>query len=163
MSTSINCFEIPDSTVQSATAAFYTIPAQRYAIMRAMVEGASATIAINGVVVLSSQRTTWSTMASSLSPRIVNHSTGNGMRSIAPIAPSSGSSAWQIPGSLNQVPAGSSTVGFLADLGDAFTNGTGADTTSLSQTFKLREGTTVAGAGTARYHIENYKIPGATI
>lgn len=168
MATSINTAEIPVSIVASATAASYTVPSDRYAIVRGQVK-AGGTLSIGGVVVLGSD--TWAVITSS-----------NGL--------------WRMPGQAAALPGGTSaytngamitgdravggsgttiaawaTQG-IANANGAFTSYTGTvnavavfsnDTarTSDAATFKVPAGTVIVGAGDSRYMIELYRIPGS--
>ncbi len=157
MSTSINTSEIPVSTVQSATAASYTVAADRYAIVRGQVKN-GGTLSIGGVVVLSSD--TWSVVANNVSPRTIRMG-GAGFKSISvPLTSNQTAISSYIPNAGNlfvdQIRTSSSSY---TDDGDAFTNSTAR--TSDSGTFKVPAGTVIVGSGDARYHIELYRIPGS--
>lgn len=139
--TSINALEIPVSTVQSATAASYTIPANRYAIVRASVHR-GGTLSINGVVVMTSSDLTWNTLSSNVSPVVINNNSGG--------ARPAGFAVYT-DGQNSPVSAG-----------DAFTNATArAFSSQQATTFKVPTGATIVGTGDARYHIELYREPGA--
>lgn len=142
MATSINTAEIPVSTVQSATAASYTVPSDRYAIVRGGVHR-GGTLSINGTVVLFSEDTSWSTISVGTSLTVTNSpndlGSGNG-------------------GYLQVTRSGAGGT----NLGSAFTNSTARAFSSQHETtFKVPAGTVIVGSGTARYHIELYKIPGS--
>lgn len=159
MATSINTAEIPVSIVASATAASYTVPSDRYAIVKAQVK-TGGTLSIGGVVVLGSD--TWSVITSS-----------NGMWR------SQGSAVWQTGGTAGTysvsrgVTVTSASVSPSAGtyIGDTYGPNTnvslvsvfGNDTARTSNTaqFKVPAGTVIVGAGDARYMIELYRIPGS--
>lgn len=180
MATSINTAEIPVSIVASATAASYTVPSDRYAIVRGQVK-AGGTLSIGGVVVLGSD--TWSVITSSNglwrmpgTPTFNNASVTNtngyatGMLPVGGIAPGSGvavlstgtnttptlgsNDASNIRWSLTTMTA-SQTVSPVA----VFANDTAR--TSNAATFKVPAGTVIVGAGDSRYMIELYRIPGS--
>lgn len=65
MPTSINALEVPVATVSSSSGASYTIPAQRYAIVRVQVSG-GGTYSVDGATILRS--TSWSVIRSNASP-----------------------------------------------------------------------------------------------
>ena len=139
MATSINTAEIPVSTIQSATAASYTIPADRYAIVRAGVHR-GGTLSINGTVVLFSEDTSWNAIASATAVGV------------------SGNSGNSASGNFLQVTSGGGGV----NQGNIFTNSTARAFSSQHETtFKVPAGTVIVGSGTARYHIELYRIPGS--
>lgn len=136
MATSINAMEVPVSTVQSSTAASYTIPADRYAIVRAGVHR-GGTFSINGTVVLFSEDTSWNAQA-------VNSSTLT--------YGSAGGSGATLAVSTNTPTGGTAT----------FTNSTARAFSSQHETtFKVPPGTVIVGSGTARYHVELYRVPGS--
>lgn len=150
--------EVPVSTVQSATAASYTVAADRYAIVRAQVKG-GGTLSIGGVVVLGSD--TWSTIVNNISPRTMRIS-ASGLKSLAvPLsAGGQGATAVYTPGSGSAyVDHPRVTAWSYTDDGDTFSNATAR--TSDTGTFKVPPGTVIVGAGDARYHIELYRIPGS--
>jgi len=136
MATAINTMEIPVSTVQSATAASYTVPADRYAIVRAGVHR-GGTFSINGTVVLFSEDLSWSAQAVNNSPFTYSLAAGSG-----------GSLT-----STSTTPTGGSA---------AYTNATARAFSSPHETtFKVPPGTVIVGSGTARYHVELYRVPGS--
>jgi len=143
--------EIPISTIQSATAASYTIPSDRYAIIRAQVK-AGGTLSIGGIVVLGSD--TWNAIASNASPITITQSGVLGPGLSIPM--NSGTSP-----ALSQATSFGSTGGGspLSSSGATFTNSSAR--TSDAQTFKVPPGTVIVGTGDARYFIELYKIPGS--
>lgn len=137
--TSINAMEVPVSTIQSATAASYTIPADRYAIIRAGVHK-GGTLSINGTVVLYSELLTWDAIKSVQTPEIWLDSSAsqNSLR----------------------VTGGNSTPSTYVN--PVFANNTASAFSSPHETtFKVPPGTVVVGTGTARYHIELYRVPGS--
>ncbi len=130
--------EVPISIVKSATAASYTVPADRYAIVRAGVHR-GGTLSIDGVAVMFSEDFSWNTLASANSPLTVTEaSAGNAM---------------------NTANGNNSSTGTV---GAMFTNGTArAFSSQHATTFKVPPGTVIVGSGTARYLIELYKVPGS--
>lgn len=135
MATSINAMEIPVSTIKSATAASYTVPADRYAIVRAGVHR-GGTLSIDGVVVLFSENITWQVTSTNVSPVIAVSTFGNGLLTSAGAYLSSGSAL--------------------------FSNSTAQAFSSQHETtFKVPPGTVIVGSGTARYLIELYRVPGS--
>lgn len=154
MATSINTAEIPVSIVASATAASYTVPSDRYAIVKAQVKG-GGTLSIAGVIVLGSD--TWTVINANANVRRINQSTGIGGMSV-PIGWGTNNS--QV-GLLTTGTGGAlqASVSSVSDGGDVFSNSTGR--TSDVCDFKVPAGTTIVGAGDARYLIELYRIPGS--
>jgi hypothetical protein len=152
MATSINAMEVPVSTVQSATAASYAIPANRYAIVRAQVKNGGS-LNIGGVTVLTSY--TWATPALNVSPRVVSQSGALG-NMLNVIFSNSGGNAF---GATTNGSQQNSSVAF-SDAGAMWTANTAS--TSPFAYFKVPTGTVIVGSGDARYHIELYKIPGAS-
>lgn len=179
MATSINTAEIPVSIVASATAASYTVPSDRYAIVKAQVK-TGGTLSIGGVVVLGSD--TWSVITSSNgmwrmpgSPTFTNGGlTTNGyfpgMIPIGGVNGSGGSSALTAAGTYTSLAAAISgsaasynTVTMSANQTVAMVAVFANDTARTSDTaqFKVPAGTVIVGAGDARYMIELYRIPGS--
>lgn len=154
MATSINTAEIPVSIVASATAASYTVPSDRYAIVKAQVK-AGGTLSIAGVIVLGSD--TWTVINANANVRRINQGSGIGGMSV-PVG--WGSAGTQI-GLLTVGTGGAPNTGAvsISDGGDVFSNSTGR--TSDVCDFKVPAGTTIVGAGDARYLIELYRIPGS--
>lgn len=159
MATSINALEIPVSTVQSATAASYTVPADRYAIVRGQVKG-GGTLSIAGVVVLGSD--TWNVISNNngflRTPGSGGGSAGGNTVINAHVLTAGASSS-----AANTGVGGSTTVNNTAQYNwsavDVYTNSTAR--TSDVGTFKVPPGTVIVGAGDARYHIELYRVPGS--
>jgi hypothetical protein len=173
MATSINTAEIPVSIVASATAASYTVPSDRYAIVKAQVKG-GGTLSIGGVVVLGSD--TWSVIANNngmfRSPgtniiRNVSATTLSGyfqgILMVGGAVASSAVAGTDTPGlGTNQnIRLDATTMGGLTTVApvDVFTNST--DRTSDTAQFKVPAGTVIVGAGDSRYLIELYRIPGS--
>lgn len=169
MATSINTAEIPVSIVASATAASYTVPSDRYAVVKAQVK-TGGTLSIGGVVVLGSD--TWSVITSSnniwRTPGNLQVSAGvpatvwNGFLPIGGIS-SSGFGNTAIPSLCsetatqrfaNSVFSSNQVVGI-----GVYSNDT-ARTSDTAQ-FKVPAGTVIVGAGDSRYMIELYRIPGS--
>lgn len=155
MATSINTAEIPVATVQSATAASYVIPADRYAIVRAQVKN-GGTFSIGGVVVLGSD--TWSTIISNASPITLQRS-GDASSASMNATMGGGATTFYLPRAGTNDGAYASNVGTQTNNGATFSNNTAR--TSDVATFKVPAGVTVVGAGDSRYHIELYRIPGS--
>ena len=169
MATSINTAEIPVSIVASATAASYTVPSDRYAIVKAQVK-TGGTLSIGGVVVLGSD--TWSVITNSNNMfrtpgNIQNQGTAgvtaiNGILAVG--GPSNGLSAFT--GGPNMITSTGAqfftTTGYTTNA----VYGVGVyanDTARTSDTaqFKVPAGTVIVGAGDSRYLIELYRIPGS--
>lgn len=169
MATSINTAEIPVSIVASATAASYTVPSDRYAIVKAQVK-TGGTLSIGGVVVLGSD--TWSVITNS----------NNLLRTGGNITTTAGVAGNYYNGML--LVGGVNTSGFgttamtsivqetatqrlsVTGYGSLQNIGVGVyanDTARTSDTaqFKVPAGTVIVGAGDARYMIELYRIPGS--
>lgn len=155
MATSINTAEIPVTIVVSSTAASYTVPSDRYAVVRAQVSD-TGSISVNGVLVLGAF--TWSAINVNANVNRINQGAG------------ALSGAMNVPlfnGSTNQCGTVSSTTIVNANIGGLnlsnggaiFGNSTASETSN--HTFKVPAGSTIAGAGSARYLIELYRIPGS--
>lgn len=153
MATSINTAEIPVSIVASATAASYTVPSDRYAIVKAQVK-AGGTLSISGVVVLGSD--TWSVIIANANVIRLNQGLASygGMMNV-PLYNNAGNSA------AGPTAIGSTSFGVSnsSNGGDVFANTT-ARTSDTAQ-FKVPAGTTIVGSGDSRYMIELYRIPGS--
>ena len=144
MATSINALEVPVSTVQSATAASYTVAADRYAIIRAQVKNGGS-LNIGGITVLASNA--WTVMNVNVSPRTVTGS----LKGL--------SATMNNGGTVGTTTAAGVLTTVNADNGDTFANSTAM--TSTFGTFKVPPGATIVGSGDARYHIELYRVPGS--
>jgi hypothetical protein len=156
MATSINTAEIPVTIVASATAASYTVPSDRYAIVKAQVK-TGGTLSIGGVVVLGSD--TWTVMTAgnnlyrttgAMQYLTVNAGEqGNGLLSNSS-NPNSSFNRFRGDGT-----GAAQTVNGIV----VFSNDT-ARTSNTAQ-FKVPAGTVIVGAGDSRYLIELYRIPGS--
>jgi len=156
MATSINTAEIPVSIVASATAASYTVPSDRYAVVRAQVSD-TGSISVNGVLVLGAF--SWSAIRANANVQRINQSGIVGMMAVPiPIGASGNINAWGGPvmgaGGLSNPNTNAASNG-----GDVFTNSTASETSN--HTFKVPAGSTIVGSGSARYLIELYRIPGS--
>lgn len=180
MATSINTAEIPVSIVASATAASYTVPSDRYAVVRAQVSD-TGSISVNGVLVLGAY--SWSAINSSNgiwrmpgSPTFSNGLGSNndgylpGMLAVGSV-PTNGtgnmaSGGTSFPGLVRTATGGAFTYGAVTMSGgqtlslvNAFANSTASETSN--HTFKVPSGSIIVGSGSARYLIELYRIPGS--
>lgn len=166
MSTIVQSIEVPDSIVVSDVGASYTIPAQRYALVRVCVE-MGAKFKIGTTVVLASRYNTWNAMKSLNSPKTV--STTGGVNSVA-VPMSNGGATGDIyygtPGASDKVHSGTTSTGSLTTVGDTFSNDTAEVSTVATQVYKITAGLTIVGVGGSGlgpyYSVENYKVPGAT-
>jgi hypothetical protein len=148
MATSINAMEVPVSTVQSATAASYAIPANRYAIVRAQVKDGGS-LNIGGVTVLTSK--TWSAIFMNANPIVISKS--NALGNMLNVNASAGAAT--ATGTVTNNDGNP-----FSSAGGLYTNNTAS--TSPFAEFKVPTGTVIVGSGDARYHIELYKMPGAS-
>lgn len=169
MATSINTAEIPVSIVASATAASYTVPSDRYAIVRGQVK-TGGTLSIGGVVVLGSD--TWAVITNSnnmfrMPGNIQNQgaSPGNSINGVLAIGgfTSGLQGSTSIPSAITTTGANfnnTTSFGVNAVYGvGVYANDTAR--TSDTGTFKVPAGTVIVGAGDSRYMIELYRIPGS--
>ncbi len=153
MATGVYAVEIPDSTVQSATAASYTIPTNYYAKVKAAV-GGTGTLSINGVQVMAGS--TWTALASSTLKVTATGGTGG----VANPDYNAGGGSMGASGLVTSPSIANDGSNYAADQGllAAFAGDTAK--TKITQTFVLKAGEVVVGSGDAAYHIELYKMPG---
>ena len=156
MATSINTAEIPVTIVASATAASYTVPSDRYAIVKAQVK-TGGTLSIGGVVVLGSDTWTVMTAGNNL------YRTTGAMQYLTVNAGEQGngllSNSSTPNSSFNRFKGDGTGAAQLVNGIVVFSNDT-ARTSDTAQ-FKVPAGTVIVGAGDARYMIELYRIPGS--
>jgi hypothetical protein len=169
MATSINTAEIPVSIVASATAASYTVPSDRYAIVRGQVK-TGGTLSIGGVVVLGSD--TWAVITNSnnlfrtpgnlVIQSGVSATVFNGLMPVGGVTAvgHGGSGQPALVSDTTSQRIQSTNYGTLTNIGaGVFANDTAR--TSDTGTFKVPAGTVIVGTGDARYLIELYRIPGS--
>lgn len=153
MATSINTAEIPVSIVASATAASYTVPSDRYAVVRAQVSD-TGSISVNGVLVLGAF--SWTAIRANANVIRVNQGSGSlsGMMNVVLYGNASNAAMGAVTNGALQFGTANATNG-----GDVFANSTASETSN--HTFKVPAGSTIVGSGSARYLIELYRIPGS--
>lgn len=153
MATSINTAEIPVSIVASATAASYTVPSDRYAIVRAQVSD-TGSISVNGVLVLGAF--SWTAIRANANVTRINQTASiSGMMNV----PLSGGNTSNVFGATTTALQNAGAGNAFSNGGDVFSNSTASETSN--HTFKVPAGSTVVGSGSARYLIELYRIPGS--
>jgi len=157
MATSINTAEIPVSIVASATAASYTVPSDRYAVVRAQVSD-TGSISVNGVLVLGAF--SWSAIRANAVASIGTITNYTGTKFLhVPVQVASHTCVGNTGGGANTLALSNIGASSYVALGDQFANSTASETSN--HTFKVPAGSTIVGSGSARYLIELYRIPGS--
>lgn len=153
MATGVFAIEIPLSVVHGTTGIF-TVPSDRYAVVRAHVEGGGS-LMINGNFVMTSVLNVWNAIAR-LSGNIWSGSSGEGTQA--------SQNNQGVPATLAVHDGSISAVAGVTQYQPVFTNAIGVNRTTDTYTCKVPAGTTVQGqlgGGSVRYLIELYRIPGS--